>query len=164
MVGPAQLHSRIQSGAEFLASVANPEWGDWPAGFARYRDGELSLVAALSLAHPRWRPPQISQEEIQGQRRFEAAPLLEGAPCEAERIWGYSCALARTDPRQQDHLFPYGMGGPTEARNRLTLCALHNQAKFVDVHLFPWEEGEPEWLGPQLDRLHAHRQSRGLIS
>jgi hypothetical protein len=106
----------------------------------------------------------VSQDEIQGPRSFEAAPLLEGAPCEAERIWGYRCDLPLEYARQQDHLFPYALGGPTEARNRLTLCSWHNQVKFVDIHLFPWEEGEPLWLDPLLDRLHAYRDSRGLIS
>lgn len=160
---PEQLELRIRRGAEFLAAVAEPAWGDWPSGYARYRADELSLIEAMSLAHPRWRPPEVSADEIQGPRQFEADPLLEGLPCEAARIWGYRCDLPSSHyVRQQDHLFPYAMGGPTEAANRLILCAWHNQLKFVDVHLFPWEEVEPDWLRPLLGRLHAHRHSRRL--
>jgi hypothetical protein len=48
--------------------------------------------------------------------------------------------------RSCDHLFPRALGGPTDARNRLTLCDWHNTAKSMDVHIFPWEEGLPPWV------------------
>lgn len=52
-----------------------------------------------------------------------------------------------------DRAWPYALGGPTEIGNIVWLCPRHNQAKGVDVRLYPWEKGWPEWLDDQLQRV-----------
>ena len=53
--------------------------------------------------------------------------------------------LAEEGAMEYDYLFPFALGGPTIARNRVPLCREHNAIKGSDVHLFPWEQGEPPW-------------------
>jgi hypothetical protein len=72
--------------------------------------------------------------------------------CSCSLIWGYPCHLTRPQV-VADHVFPYSFGGPSTGDNKIFLCGLHNSVKGADIHLFPWERGEPIWLNPLLSRL-----------
>lgn len=89
---------------------------------------------------------QTIERSVYGNKTFETLAFSE--PCGARRLWGYACPFERAEIAA-DHLFPRSLGGPTDPRNRLTLCRWHNTAKSMDIHIYPWEEGIPEWL-PQL--------------
>ncbi len=117
------------------------------------------MVDRLVLAHPGLRS-EPRQELHQGRRGFEFRGIGARKACAAERIWGIPCQLPDNGEMQADHLFPYALGGPTVAPNRLVLCATHNAGKAVDVHLFPWEEGEPRWLASLLGSIAAHEPAR----
>ena len=95
----------------------------------------------------------MTQEELQGGRRFQGTEMARFDPCEAERLWGYPCDLEPDGRIEFDHAFPYSLGGPTVGANRLGLCPVHNAGKAGDIHLFPWEEGEPRWLAASLGRI-----------
>jgi len=112
----------------------------------------MPIVEAMTLLDPRWLPAGVSQLEAQGSRTFPSLAIPDAA-CDAAVIWGYPCDLARMSRTQSDHLFPYALGGPTIAANRLRLCQVHNRVKGTDVHLFPWESGEPAFLSRHLERL-----------
>ncbi len=114
------------------------------------------LYKRLALLHPEHLeelalPIGISrnklQEAIQGPRAFSSSSGLQ-TYCECEELWGYKCHL--DEEIQQDHLFPYSMGGPTLQLNRVFLCKLHNLAKSNDIHILPWKN-EDRWFKPWLD-------------
>lgn len=146
------LQLRLAAGHAFLGCLATPRFPDWHSGYERYLNGELELVESLSLLHSHWWPSP-DMEEIQGKRLFEAAFQRYSGSCEATIVWGYGCDLPLADGGEFDHLFPYAYGGPTIAANRIRLCRWHNGAKGSDVHLYPWEQGEPAWLAAQLERI-----------
>lgn len=151
------LVDRIACGAEYLAALGTPRWSTWREGFYEFQKGALGPREALTLAHPQWRAGSaIDMDVIQGPRNFEATSISPGDACEAQIIWGYPCPLPASLPRHQDHMFPYGLGGPTVVTNRLTLCSVHNQVKAFDVHLYPWENGAPAWLADTLDRINRY--------
>jgi hypothetical protein len=152
VVAAETLVSRIEAGSAYLSSLTHPRWKGWESAYAEFQQGGLSQTEALTLAHPHWRSPEIT-EAVQGPRAFEPTEMVQGWPCQAERIWGYRCEVSTDGRPCLDHVFPYGLGGPTVSENRLTLCEAHNRAKAGDIHLFPWEEGEPPWLAPLLERI-----------
>jgi hypothetical protein len=143
---------RVAAAHQYLRFLHEPTATSWQELYARYRDGQMSLMESMTLLDPQWLPAGLSQIEAQGPRVFPAATIVDAA-CEAAAIWGYPCDLPRLSRTQSDHLFPYALGGPTVAANRLGLCDVHNRVKGTDVHLFPWERSEPSFLSAQLARL-----------
>jgi hypothetical protein len=111
-------------------------------------DSALELVEAMTLIHPVWLPSAVDKRLIFGERSFG---LTTASRCESHELWQYACDLRHTS-LHADHLFAYSLGGPTWAANRLTLCDVHNGIKGADVHLYPWEAGEPSWLARLLER------------
>ena len=73
--------------------------------------------------------------------------------CRSMLLWGYECPFEDINQLAADHCFPYSLGGPTLATNKIYLCKWHNQIKAGDIHIFPWELGEPQWLLPMIDRI-----------
>lgn len=143
---------RIAAAHEYLRYLRAPESPSWADLYARYVEGVMPLVEAMTLLDPHWLPAGVSQLEAQGPRTFPGLGRSDAA-CDAAVIWGYPCDLARLSRTQFDHLFPYALGGPTIAANHLRLCQVHNRVKGADVHLFPWERGEPTFLPSHLARL-----------
>jgi hypothetical protein len=136
------------------------EWVSRQDRFARSSEdnGDKRTVEGLLLIGREWlrglNHTQIATLELSayGENTFD--PLLFTEACESPRLWGYDCPFADA-PKAADHLFPKSLGGPTDTANRLTLCQWHNTAKSMDVHIFPWEEGVPDWVPSLLRTLAA---------
>lgn len=150
--GDALLRRRFAHAREYLEMLHDPPWASWMAGYQRYSENALSLAASLLLAHPMWLVDKSRTERVYGPRLFKRAGDAALHGCSSEAVWGYPCRTPH-QPVQFDHRFPYAFGGPTEAPNRLSLCAAHNATKSHDVHLFAWEDGLPVWLDPLLRRI-----------
>jgi hypothetical protein len=148
------LAQRIRIGAEYLAALANPIATEWQSGYEKYLSGTLSLPETLTLLHGQWWS-HGAHHRIQGRRRYTEAASRTADRCRADLIWGYQCGLRTEGHPEYDHVFPYSLGGPTIAANRIPLCRIHNAVKGADVHLFPWEAGEPAWVADQLKRITA---------
>lgn len=143
---------RIVAAHEYLRYLRAPASASWSDLYVRYSQGGMPLAEAMTLLDPQWLPDGILRLEAQGPRTFPDLGLSD-ATCGSAVIWGYPCDLVHLSRTQFDHLFPYALGGPTVAANRLRLCEVHNRVKGTDVHLFPWELGEPTFLTDQLARL-----------
>ena len=77
------------------------------------------------------------------------------AACQSRVLWGYACPFEGA--LEIDHLFPYGLGGPTRRENAMVLCAQHNRMKAHDIHVLPWEAiGLWQWIDGQVERM-AHQ-------
>ena len=151
---------RTKSASDYLKALDKSLQQGWLKSF---RGGAHTIFEQLALLHPEhleelglpshWTVQSI-QQSIQGVRSF-ASPVLNSA-CDAHLIWGYECELS--GDIQQDHLFPYSLGGPTVARNRVFLCKYHNMVKSSDIHCYPWESVDKwakPWLAGQILRLHT---------
>ncbi len=148
------LAARVEVGRQYFALLGASLQGNWQDLYANYlADGRLVLLG-LVLIHPVWLEGLAEgQEDIRGPRGFGPASIWLG--CQARLIWGYDC---NGGPLETDHMFPYGLGGPTRADNGLVLCQEHNRLKGHDVHLIPWEAYGFPWLDDQVARMRA-RQS-----
>ena len=149
------LRIRIELGEEYLLALEESRSWKWSEVSAEYAAGKLELPRAMVLIHPSFYECREAEagQSIRGNRGFTATAGLNVAGCMADRIWLSVCPLAKPDVLHSDHLFPYSLGGPTIAENQLFLCSVHNHAKANDIHLFPWERGEPSWLGMQVERI-----------
>ncbi len=126
-----------------------------------YSLGRTEVSDKLALIHPDHfssldLPKGISidliQRKIQGLRKF---PHTSPRICRSDLIWGYRCEFS--GDFQQDHLFPYSLGGPTLASNRVHLCRYHNMVKSSDIHCYPWEstlQYVNPWLDIQIERIN----------
>ncbi len=149
-----KLKIRIERGEQYLLALEEFRNWEWGEILAEYRDGRLALPQIMVLMHPDFyavREAQVGMS-IRGPRSFSTTAGQHAASCMADRIWLLTCPLRRSEV-QADHLFPYSLGGPTLAANQLFLCPAHNSAKGSDVHLFPWERGEPSWLAMQVEKI-----------
>ena len=150
----ATCTQRHGMGGDYLGAVFGPARQDWPRGYRLYKRGQLSAPLALALAHPSYYSEHVSQELICGARAFSPRVFRKEELCASSLLWGYSCTCAVD--RHADHLFPYSCGGPTDARNLVILCSVHNRMKNDDIHVFPWERPAPSWLDELLDRINRH--------
>lgn len=148
MISGEIFRLRIERGREYLLAFVESLKKDWLREYERYLARELNLADALALAHPQHYEWIVLSDRVRGPRQFE--PEVGEERCCAEVIWGYRCDLPGVS---SDHLFPYSLGGPTVGNNKLLLCRLHNGMKANDVHLFPWEQGEPGWLATCLKAI-----------
>ena len=147
------LVERILSAAEYLGAV-DATWREgwnWLQSFERYQSGEANWINAMALVDPKFYVGQ--RDNVQGARAFQREILNSGIGCGAERIWGYPCDLDFDNELAGDHIWPWSLGGPNVASNKLHLCKTHNRLKGMDVHLFPWEKGRPAWLDTQLAKV-----------
>lgn len=149
------FHYRIECAKEYLLKLEISLESDWTKLYSRAMK-ENDLIMKLALIHPEHFvnagiDEKQYKEIVQGKRSF--GPNFRTSNCESELIWGYSCNL--NDDIEQDHLFPYSLGGKTIPANRVFLCKYHNQVKSSDIHNFPWEnlrERVEPWLDEQLGK------------
>ena len=147
--------SRIEHGEEYLLALEEFLSWEWSEILREYRKRRLTLPQAMVLVHPafyRERSAELRQS-IRGPRNYLASAGQHVAGCMADQIWLSPCRLRNPEVIHSDHLFPYSLGGPTIAANQLFLCPVHNRSKAGDIHLFPWERGEPSWFGRQVERI-----------
>lgn len=148
------IAARIEAAQQYLAALDQLAASCWVNSYEDYKRGRASLPAAMALLHPRWYDnDEAVKKTILGPRAFTREQGLAGVPCQAATIWGYECGREAGECAA-DHLFPYSAGGPTLGSNKLYLCALHNQLKGNDIHLFPWERVEPEWVAQKLQMIN----------
>lgn len=148
MVNKSVIEHRFQCAQQYLDSLELSLQINWLEQYELYRKRQLSLPSAFALVHP-WHYEDLTSTEVasvRGNRRFSKEVSMKSILCSSEIIWGYKCCRRLREKVQADHLFPYSLGGSTVASNKIYLCKFHNQMKSNDIHLFPWERGEPEWL------------------
>lgn len=152
------MNQRYQTARKFLVTLESTLKLGWQKSAGRPELGFLEKLALLHPEHfnsldlPNHTNTKTLQTSIQGNRRF--ASQQSNVLCQSMLIWGYECPI-ETD-LQQDHLFPYSLGGPTVGTNRIWLCRYHNMVKTSDIHCFPWEELEQRcgpWLDNQIDKM-----------
>lgn len=148
------LSERIATAEHYLDVLDTELLQDWDLHRAD-AEARRDLPLGLALLHPDLWADGARRDAVQGPRAFRTAQIYVTRVCGAADYWGVAC---RTDTRAggavADHAWPYGLGGPTVVGNIVWLCRRHNASKGVDVHLYPWEFGWPDWLSPQLDRVH----------
>lgn len=150
--------ARILAARAYIESLEYTFASDWLELYDRYTNGLLGIHEALALAHPQSYPDLSDGVDIRGNRAFTSQRNRHGLRCSSGLIWGYECTL-NSPQLTADHLFPWSMGGPTAASNQLVLCHYHNLVKTSDVHVYPWELGEPAWLRALLQNLASrHRE------
>ena len=144
------LLDRIKCAKQYiicLSEIRSDE--DWLNTYKSYEHGNLCLPAALALAHPNHFIDAPHAAIIRGAMRFGERDSADWCGCQSKLIWGYECPLEDTS-LEADHLFPYAAGGPTVSENRIWLCSYHNGTKSNDIHMYPWEQKEPNWVGNRL--------------
>ena len=151
------LWRRIGTGEEYLLALEEFRNRDWYELSLDYEEGRMSLPQSLALIHPdfyleREREASVLHQ-IRGPRTFSNSVGQHVAKCMADCIWLTQCPLKTPEGLHSDHVFPFSLGGPTISANQLFLCPVHNHSKTNDVHLFPWERGEPLWLPDQITRI-----------
>ena len=151
------LLQRIQTTQLYFDSLEQTLVEDWFLLYNQYFQGHLEFVKALSLIHPLHYEELSGSNYIRGPRSFSKEPALSTIRCRASLIWGYECHFHSqiSGGVVADHLFPYSFGGPTISLNKVYLCKLHNELKGHDLHLYCWENGEPEWLKDLLRRIYS---------
>lgn len=115
------------------------------------------IVEGLIFIHP-------SAYEIEGKnekcpiRGYKTFDFKIKEQCQSEIIFGYECPLEDITSTN-DHIWPYSLGGPTIAVNRITLCKTHNSMKSNNFH-FQLESqfGKTilKWLPSFLEKIHHH--------
>lgn len=141
-------------GQKYVSSLYRISVSDWQQYYSQYLQGILGLTESMALIHPRHYEQVSITNQIRGNRAFPKEKGMINIKCSADVIWGYSCSIELAGGMYADHLFPYSLGGPTISNNKLYLCELHNQLKGNDIHIYPWEEGEPDWLKGLLFRIN----------
>jgi hypothetical protein len=161
LISDSDFENRIACTQEYLQCLADfyGQRRQWEDDYRRI--DEESLAVRFVLLHPFHYDEDNTDKkrcEIRGGRRFPFKPQVAEGGCAAKLLWGYSCPLEGTN-LQVDHEFPYSLGGPTDPRNRLILCDMHNRLKSSDLHVYPWEKGEPKWLRDILDKIARKRDT-----
>lgn len=147
-LSPEVLAARIDTGRRYfetLRKVLPLSWEDCHRDFLRSRD----TLLGLALIHPWWF--EEAGHDPRGPRSFFTH---RHGTCQSQLLWGYGCDGS---PIEVDHLFPYGLGGPTRPDNGIELCREHNRLKGHDVHLIPWETYKFGWLSQQAEAVAAAR-------
>lgn len=154
------MRTRVESAVKYLKALENSLQAGWLKLFKMEGKTIFELLAMLHPLHfkeldlPQYLNIETIQRSLQGPRAFTST--LGGNSCQSAMIWGYNCELS--GEIQQDHLFPYSLGGPTLAVNRIFLCTYHNMVKTSDIHCYPWESTDilvQPWLDSQIRRLHS---------
>lgn len=150
--------TRLQKAEQYLSVLESALKMEWQ-NFFLIAKTHPDWIYRLAAIHPKHYEDYVSIEgdfcPIRGPRHM---PIDGGAKvqgCQSSLIWGYKCHFANSH-LEADHLFPYSFGGPSIGQNKVFLCTMHNHAKAADVHLFPWEKGEPVWLSDILERIRRN--------
>jgi hypothetical protein len=153
---------RLQEARDFLRILHQTFEMEWRELFPLASSHE-NWFFRMAAIHPKHYQDyiQITGENcpIRGQRRMTVDGGVIGEGCRCDVLWGYCCDFGRS-ALHADHLFPYSFGGPSNGQNKVFLCEFHNRAKGSDIHLFPWENGEPGWLLPLLKRIDSNLRGR----
>jgi hypothetical protein len=137
-------NARIRAGHQYLGALERSLRRRWIDQYCDFQRGCLNLAEKFALIHPsHYENHEPSGSMIRGPRQFSTSIVAQGISCQAHLVWGYECPSCDV---VTDHLFPYSFGGPTIGENQIYLCHRHNQLKGCDIHLYPWEQGEPAWL------------------
>lgn len=163
MLSPATVSTRWQHTLEYLRFLDRPPTESWHQLSASVEERTASLAVTMLLLHPRWLVNDGIRPAVQGDRTFPGARFGARGRCEATVIWGYDCPRGDAVRVSADHIFPYWAGGPTIGENRLSLCTVHNAMKAGDLHLYPWEVGEPPWFRDALRRMEPYVRPPGLL-
>lgn len=152
MVNGEVLALRYKCTEEYLYAISGNL--NWEAQYDLLLEGDLSAPHTMALLRPEAYGEEVRQRSslIRGKRAFGKTDRQR---CQSDRFWGYTCPLGTDSLVSADHVFPYSLGGITEAPNLLWLCDAHNRLKGGDVHVFPWELGTPSWVPPTLVRIAA---------
>lgn len=146
---------RLRTGLEYLMAVRRSLSLSWKENFERFGRSS-SWIERLASAHPAHYEQSLSVTAtacpVRGKRTMHLDAGAQGISCQSHLLWGYRCPYA-DEPLEADHLFPYSWGGPSLGTNKIFLCKMHNRCKASDIHLYPWELGEPPWLKGVLQRL-----------
>lgn len=150
---------RTNSTVRYLEALDKSLHMGWLESYKLQKKSRFVQLALLHPLHfqeldlPGHQTVKKIQEAIQGPRSFPTP--LGGHSCDSSLLWGYECGL--NAEIQQDHLFPYSLGGPTLQTNRIFLCSYHNMVKSSDIHCYPWESIDQwtrPWLERQIDKLY----------
>lgn len=143
--------ARVGRGRLYFERLRAAMTGTWHEALASYVESDDRVLDGLVLIHPVWlEDAGDGLPDIRGPRAF--AHKAHGEICRAPLVWGYSCPGTAMEI---DHMFPYGLGGPTRADNGLVLCREHNRLKGHDVHLLPWQSYDFPWLDEQIAKMRA---------
>lgn len=158
------LQRRIASAAEYFAAVTSFKSHSWIELYARHREQPFTMPEQLAMLNPFWLAMPDSTTPMRRSRVFSIQPQHYES-CSSELIWGYRCSTG--EPLEVDHLFPWGLGGPTIPENAAFLCRAHNQAKGHDIHLIPWEDDArwETWVPNELSEVSyimSRAQARGV--
>lgn len=151
------ISNRIDTTKRYLKMLHESFEMEWDVAFKNSQQSS-NWIERLVLIHPRHYAsdyPTVATCNVRGTRAFPEERVAVGHSCSSFALWGYDCEMEL--PLAADHLFPWALGGPTDARNKIFLCRCHNGVKGSDVHLYPWELGEPVWLREVLVRVSAIR-------
>jgi len=148
---------RIQHARTYLEFLRRTNNQTWPALYDQYCSDLLSLPESVVLVHPSWLNDRPTPSRVERSFRLAYTSLQR---CEAHEIWGYECTL--DGPINQDHYFPYRLGGPTLPANALFLCKEHNESKAGDIHLHNWTPEAFTWLSPMIEEVRVALQRNGL--
>lgn len=147
------FRSRIESAQLYLQKIQSFQKRDWLVNYESYVKGNFGIEEKMALINPSLYSPYRSK--ILGKRSFKSEVPNDLSSCQGEKIWGYECNLnvETGEVLHMDHIFPYSHGGPTLPSNKIRLCPVHNSLKGTDIHLYPWEDGEPDWLESRVMRI-----------
>lgn len=153
------MSERYESTKKYLLSLEKSLMLGW---LNFYNNHSNSISDKLALIHPdHYEEIDLddhlangaAQKKMQGNRSF---PILKTPEkCQSNLLWNYNCHL--DGAIEQDHLFPYSLGGPTIPRNKIFLCRYHNMVKSSDIHCFPWEATDQwitPWIDSQIEQMH----------
>jgi hypothetical protein len=161
MVDSGKVGTRSDAAQRYLNLLVQSKEQDW-LELRREWTKDEEWINRLALIHPdhykdletyKIRCSMRGVCAVRGARNFSREMGRGWADCRSFDFWGYHCCLPRDAELAGDHVFPYSFGGPTNIENKRFLCPLHNAMKSSDIHIFPWELGEPAWLGAVLDAV-----------
>lgn len=160
---------RIKNAKIYLEIYADVKELKWVDLYSKHMEGTLHFPKSMILCYPylykRINPRASDFEHLQKElgrfkKKFkDSTKIGRSEKCESNLIYGIDCSIhknslpARIHKIEFDHVFPFSLGGPTIEQNRMTLCKYHNQNKSNDIHLYPWEAGEPKWLRDQINKI-----------
>ena len=110
----------------------------------------------LALVHPNNYEGKLKKAQIDKELRtffvndrFDTSTLQRTSKCEIGVILGMDLECPHLKPIQQDHHWPFSLGGPTLRENRIHLCQECNTAKSNSPFFFK-KEDIPKWLVSKL--------------
>jgi hypothetical protein len=167
MVFEEIINFRIKQGCEYLKlldkALFERGYWNWTDKYKVFCSRSLAQLEKYILIHPYFYQDFGESFNPRGSRDFSSESDQQYAECVSERFWGYDCFLRKGSTCESDHVFPYSYGGPTVPGNKKFLCKEHNKFKSNDVHLYPWEEPEPNWLSELIHRIAEKKRQSGKL-